>query len=93
MLDKLLDNARDYTTEGGVITVGLSDHINSVVLWVENEGPSLHIQDGVDAFQMFSGTRNDSTGSRWVLGCMWFGLSLNQWGRGWRLVTPNGSAS
>ena len=54
MLDKLLDNARDYTTEGGRITVGLSDQINSVVLWVENEGPSLRIQDGVDAFQMFS---------------------------------------
>ena len=68
MLDKLLDNASDFTTEGGVITVGLSDHINSVVLWVENEGPSLHIQDGVDAFQMFSGTRNDSTGSHLGLG-------------------------
>ena len=90
MLDKLLDNASDFTTEGGVITVGLSDHINSVVLWVENEGPSLHIQDGVDAFQMFSGTRNDSTGSHLGLGCMWFGLSLNPWGLGWRLVTPNG---
>ena len=68
MLDKLLDNARDYTTEGGIITVGLSDQINSVVLWVENEGPSLRIQDGVDAFQMFSGTRNDSTGSHLGLG-------------------------
>ena len=68
MLDKLLDNARDYTTEGGTITVGLSDQINSVVLWVENEGPSLRIQDGVDAFQMFSGTRNDSTGSHLGLG-------------------------
>ena len=68
MLDKLLDNASDYTTEGGIITVGLSDQINSVVLWVENEGPSLRIQDGVDAFQMFSGTRNDSTGSHLGLG-------------------------
>ncbi len=68
MLDKLLDNARDFTTEGGVITVGLSDHVNSVVLWVENEGPSLRIQDGVDAFQMFSGTRNDSTGTHLGLG-------------------------
>jgi signal transduction histidine kinase len=68
MLDKLLDNARDYTTEGGIITVGLSDQINSVVLWVENEGPSLRVQDGVDAFQMFSGTRNDSTGSHLGLG-------------------------
>lgn len=68
MLDKLLDNARDFTPEGSTITVGLSDQINSVVLWVENEGPSLRVQDGVDAFQMFSGTRNDSTGSHLGLG-------------------------
>ena len=68
MLDKLLDNARDFTPEGSAITVGLSDQINSVVLWVENEGPSLRVQDGVDAFQMFSGTRNDSTGSHLGLG-------------------------
>ena len=68
MLDKLLDNARDFTPEGNIITVGLSDQINSVVLWVENEGPSLRVQDGVDAFQMFSGTRNDSTGSHLGLG-------------------------
>lgn len=68
MLDKLLDNARDFTPDGGIITVGLSDQINSVVLWVENEGPSLRIQDGIDAFQMFSGTRNDSTGSHLGLG-------------------------
>ncbi|HAN80920.1 MAG TPA: hypothetical protein DCQ47_05655 [Gammaproteobacteria bacterium] len=68
MLDKLLDNARDFTPEGNTITVGLSDQINSVVLWVENEGPSLRVQDGVDAFQMFSGTRNDSTGSHLGLG-------------------------
>ena len=68
MLDKLLDNACDFTPEGGVITVGLSDQINSVSLWVENEGSSLLVQDRVDAFQMFSGTRNDSTGSHLGLG-------------------------
>jgi len=68
MLDKLLDNACDFTPEGGVITVGLSDQINSVSLWVENEGSSLQVQDRVDAFQMFSGTRNDSTGSHLGLG-------------------------
>jgi two-component system sensor histidine kinase ChvG len=68
MLDKLLDNARDYTPVDGLITVVIRDHINAVSLWVENEGPSLKIQDGVDAFQMFSGTRNDSTGSHLGLG-------------------------
>ena len=68
MLDKLLDNARDYTAVDGLITVGIRDHINAVSLWVENEGPSLKIQDGVDAFQMFSGTRNDSPGSHLGLG-------------------------
>ena len=68
MLDKLLDNAKDYTPSGGRITVGIRDHIDTVGLWVQNEGPPLKIQDGVDAFQMFSGTRNDSTGSHLGLG-------------------------
>ena len=68
MLDKLLDNARDYTPINGRITVGIRDHINAVSLWVENEGPSLQVHNGVDAFQMFSGTRNDSTGSHLGLG-------------------------
>ena len=68
MLDKLLDNARDYTPVNGRITVGIRDHINAVSLWVENEGPSLQVHNGVDAFQMFSGTRNDSTGSHLGLG-------------------------
>ena len=68
MLDKLLDNAKDYTPSGGLITVGIRDHIDTVSLWVQNEGPSLKVQDGVDAFQMFSGTRNDSTGSHLGLG-------------------------
>lgn len=68
MLDKLLDNAKDYTPSGGRITIGIRDHIDTVGLWVQNEGPSLQVQDGVDAFQMFSGTRNDSTGSHLGLG-------------------------
>jgi len=68
MLDKLLDNARDYAPNDGLITIGIRDQINAVSLWVENEGPPLKIQDGVDAFQMFSGTRNDSTGSHLGLG-------------------------
>ena len=68
MLDKLLDNAKDYTPSGGRITIGIRDHIDTVGLWVQNEGPSLQVQNGVDAFQMFSGTRNDSTGSHLGLG-------------------------
>ena len=68
MLDKLLDNAKDYAPYGGHITIGIRDHIDTVGLWVQNEGPSLQVQDGVDAFQMFSGTRNDSTGSHLGLG-------------------------
>ncbi len=68
MLDKLLDNARDFTPAGGLITVGIRDHINAVSVWVENTGPSLQVHNGIDAFQMFSGTRNDSTGSHLGLG-------------------------
>ncbi|MDC3058249.1 ATP-binding protein [Litorivicinus sp.] len=68
MLDKLLDNARDFTPVGGLITVGVRDHINAVSVWVENTGSSLQVHNRVDAFQMFSGTRNDSTGSHLGLG-------------------------
>ena len=68
MLDKLLDNARDFTPAGGLITVGIRDHINAVSVWVENTGSSLQVHNGIDAFQMFSGTRNDSTGSHLGLG-------------------------
>tara|TARA_E500000178_G_C16817412_1_gene659856 strand:- start:273 stop:884 length:612 start_codon:yes stop_codon:yes gene_type:complete len=68
MLDKLLDNARDFTPAGGLITVGIRDHINAVSVWVENTGSSLQVHNSVDAFQMFSGTRNDSTGSHLGLG-------------------------
>ncbi len=68
MLDKLFDNARDFTPAGGLITVGIRDHINAVSVWVENSGSSLQLHNGVDAFQMFCGTRNDSTGSHLGLG-------------------------
>ncbi len=68
MLDKLLDNAKDFTPIGGLITVGIRDHINAVSVWVENTGSSLQVCNGIDAFQMFSGTRNDSTGSHLGLG-------------------------
>ena len=46
MLDKLLDNAKDYTPSGGRITIGIRDHIDTVGLWVQNEGPPLPIQTG-----------------------------------------------
>ena len=59
---------RDFTPVGGLVTVCIRDHINAVSVWVENTGSPLQVHNRVDAFQMFSGTRNDSTGSHLGLG-------------------------
>jgi len=37
-MDKLLDNARDFTPQDGQITLGLSHHSGRTRVWVENQG-------------------------------------------------------
>jgi Osmosensitive K+ channel histidine kinase len=68
MLDKLLDNAVDFTPNGGRIRVILRDQITSVDVVVENQGPPFQRSQDTDPFQMFSGSRNDASGSHLGLG-------------------------
>lgn len=68
LLDKLLDNARDYTPIAGRIRVVIRNHITHVDVMVDNEGPPAPDSATSEAFQMFTGTRNDSTGLHLGLG-------------------------
>ena len=68
LLDKLLDNAVDFTPTGGRIRVILRDQITAVDVVVENQGPPFQRSQATDPFQMFSGSRNDASGSHLGLG-------------------------
>ncbi len=68
LLDKVFDNARDFTPIGGRVQVSIRDQITSVSVAIENEGPALTEQALADAFQLFSGTRNDASGQHLGLG-------------------------
>ncbi|OZG71036.1 hypothetical protein BTA51_23310 [Hahella sp. CCB-MM4] len=40
-IDKLIENARDFTPEGGIISLGLVRETRGWLLFVENEGPAI----------------------------------------------------
>jgi two-component system sensor histidine kinase ChvG len=58
MLDKLVDNARDFTPEGGGIDVCLHIHDGHYLIEVFNEGSRLPDHDGVDIFGAFVSQRS-----------------------------------
>ncbi|OZB14964.1 MAG: hypothetical protein B7X58_07105 [Marinobacter sp. 34-60-7] len=63
MLDKLVDNARDFTPPGGRIDVGLSTEATAHRVTVFNEGSRLPEGPGVDVFAPFvSGRQGTSDG-------------------------------
>lgn len=57
LLDKLVDNARDFTPEGGLIEVGLESTAESLCLSVFNEGSSLPDSPATDIFSPFVSLR------------------------------------
>jgi signal transduction histidine kinase len=57
MLDKLVDNARDFTPKGGAIEVSLQRHSDHYQLCVFNEGSQLPEHAGVDIFGAFVSQR------------------------------------
>lgn len=61
MLDKLVDNARDFTPEGGTIALCLEQHSDHYQLEVFNEGSSLPAHTGVDIFGAFVSQREGKT--------------------------------
>lgn len=68
LLDKLIDNAIAFVNDNGWIKVELIDGITTAALIVENSGTPIAERTAQTAFQIFSGTRNDSTGSHLGLG-------------------------
>ncbi|PHQ25189.1 histidine kinase [Marinobacter guineae] len=57
LLDKLVDNARDFTPEGGLIEVGLETTAEGLCLSVFNEGSSLPDSAATDIFSPFVSLR------------------------------------
>ncbi|MFO8141652.1 MAG: ATP-binding protein [Marinobacter sp.] len=58
MLDKLVDNARDFTPNGGTIEVELQPHSDHYQLTVFNEGSKLPGNSGLDIFGAFVSQRH-----------------------------------
>src|SRR5690554_2989732 len=61
MLDKLVDNARDFTPENGRIEIRLDQHPEHCQIEVFNEGSSLPATSGVDIFEAFVSQREGKT--------------------------------
>ncbi|MBZ0335152.1 ATP-binding protein [Marinobacter sp. AL4B] len=57
MLDKLVDNARDFTPEDGRIAVRLEQNPEHYIIVVFNQGSSLPVNPGVDIFGAFVSKR------------------------------------
>lgn len=68
LLDKLVDNALDYTPDQGRIWLKLRDHLTSVTLSIENEGPKELVGAADELFQLFSSARHDASGAHLGLG-------------------------
>lgn len=68
LLDKLIDNALDFTPDQGRIWLRVRDHLTAVSLSVENEGVGLVSAPSDDLFQLFSSSRQDATGVHLGLG-------------------------
>lgn len=59
-IDKLLDNAKDFTPQDGQITLGLSHHSGCTRLWVENQGKPIPDPLLAQLFQPFISQRESS---------------------------------
>jgi two-component system, OmpR family, sensor histidine kinase ChvG len=51
LLDKLIDNAVDFSPEGSLIRVRLAEEPQAAVIEVENSGPALPEHDGARLFE------------------------------------------
>ncbi|MCV6604797.1 MAG: HAMP domain-containing histidine kinase, partial [Porticoccaceae bacterium] len=68
LLDKLLDNARDFSTEGAPVTINLLLNRDMCELQVINQGPPIDEQQIPNLFQMMHSKRRDKTPGHFGLG-------------------------
>ncbi|MGS2724490.1 ATP-binding protein [Porticoccus sp. GXU_MW_L64] len=68
LLDKLLDNARDFSEKNAPITINLFVSREVCTLQVINQGPLIHEQQIPNLFQMMHSKRQDKTPGHFGLG-------------------------
>lgn len=68
LLDKLIDNACDFTPPDGVIRIELTDQLFSVDLSVFNQGPAIESPENIGRRNLFASSRQDQTGQHLGLG-------------------------
>jgi two-component system sensor histidine kinase ChvG len=87
MLDKLVDNAADFSAEGDRITVALESRDGALVLSVHNPGPPLPERMRSQLFDSMVSVRND--GSDRHLGLGLYVAKLIAEGHGGRITAEN----
>ena len=68
LLDKLIDNAVDFSPLDQPVRLVLSRDSDGVTLQVSNRGPVIEPQQAEQLFELFSGNRQDGSGSHLGLG-------------------------
>jgi signal transduction histidine kinase len=87
MLDKLVDNAADFSAEGDQITVGLALRHGGLVLSVHNPGPPLPERMRSQVFDSMVSVREDSSDRHLGLGL--YVAKLIAEGHGGRITAEN----
>ena len=71
LLDKLIDNAVDFSVPGTTITVGLTTDANELTLFVTNEGPTIPREELDNIFDSMVSVRQNNADNR-----LHFGMGL-----------------
>jgi signal transduction histidine kinase len=71
MLDKLIDNAVDFSQPGSTITIGLTAEVNDLTLFVTNHGPTIPLNMIDNVFDSMVSVRDTNPDNR-----LHFGIGL-----------------
>ena len=71
LLDKLIDNAVDFSPAGSTITVGLTTEVNKLTLFVTNQGPTIPVDVLENVFDSMVSVRENTADNR-----LHFGMGL-----------------
>jgi two-component system sensor histidine kinase ChvG len=68
VLDKLVDNAVDFSEEGSIITIGITTDNNELTLFVTNYGPGIPTEKSVNIFDSMVSIRETDTRMHFGMG-------------------------
>ena len=71
LLDKLMDNAIDFSEPGSTITVGINDHADFLTLFINNPGPTITDEQVENIFDSMVSIRENNQDNR-----LHFGMGL-----------------